>query len=410
MNRQRIVVVDDEPSMLRLLQRLLTPLDQEVLAAGNAERALQIAESAPVDLFISDLRMPGMDGLTLLERLRETGHDSAFILVTAFGELDAVLRARDGLRLSNFMVKPIHNHDKFLYDVNSALRQRELEVQNQRLIEKLGEANQTLESKVLQRTRELTETNIELSRVSAFRAEVLKVLAHELRTPMAILKGYMDIRFGDPGAVTDHPARVMRRTLDRMQSIVDHAVQLRRGTESASFALTLDSVDPQELCLRAVTHIQPLVAPRGIEVTFDAYAVPRCTWDAGRVESVVEELLTNAARNTPDGRPIQVFLRAQAGQVQIRVQDEGDGIPAEERERVFEPFVTLGPVEKHQSGQFAHRAQGTGLGLAAVKLWVELHGGSVKVLGNENGPGSTFVVNLPQTPAGFGAITAADGR
>jgi signal transduction histidine kinase len=407
-NRHRIVVVDDEPGMQRLLQRLLTPLNQEVLVAGDAESALRIANSAPVDLFVSDLRMPGMDGLALLERLRETGHDSAFILVTAFGELDAVLRARDDLRLSNFMVKPIHNHDKFLYDVNSALRQRELEVQNRSLIRELEEANQTLESKVLQRTRELTEKNVELARLSNFRADVLKVLSHELRTPMAILKGYMDIRFGDAAAGQDQPARVMRRTLERMQSVVDHAVQLRRGSESASFALALGPVDPRELCSRAVTHIQPLVANRKIEIALEEHAVPHCTWDAHRVESILEELLTNAARNTPDGSKIQVALRAAGGHVEIRVRDRGEGIPEEDRERVFEPFVTLGPAERHQSGQFAHRAQGTGLGLAVVKLWVELHGGRVTVQPNEDGVGSTFVVSLPQTSATYPSIKASE--
>jgi CheY-like chemotaxis protein len=306
MNRQRIVVVDDEPGMQRLLQRLLTPLGQEVLVTGDAESALKIAAQSPVDLFVSDLRMPGMDGLMLLERLRETGHDSAFILITAFGELDAVLRARDGLRLSNFMVKPIHNHDKFLYDVNSALRERELRVQNQRLFQELGEANQTLEFKVLQRTRELTGKNLELARLSNFRAEVLKVLSHELRTPMAILKGYMDLRFDEAASAQDQPARVMRRTLERMQAIVDHAVQLRRGTESASFALALSSIDPREICARAVTRIQPLVAARGIEILLDSHQLPHCAWDAQRVESIVEELLTNAVRNTPDGNTIVV--------------------------------------------------------------------------------------------------------
>jgi signal transduction histidine kinase len=92
--------------------------------------------------------------------------------------------------------------------------------------------------------------------------------------------------------------------------------------------------------------------------------------------------------------------------VEIRVSDRGVGIPPDQQERVFEPFVTLGPADRHQSGQFSHGAQGSGLGLAVVKLWVGLHGGTVQVRGNDGGAGTSVVVTLPRAPFGLREVTA----
>jgi signal transduction histidine kinase len=396
--KERIVVVDDEPSVRRLLARMLEPLGHEVLIATSAAEALAFAAQSPVDLVISDLKMPGMDGLTLLRHLREAGHDSAFILLTAFGELETVLGARDRYELSNFFVKPIFSRDKFLFDVISALSKRRLELENRRLIEALGAANQSLEQKVAERTQELIEKNAELTRLSNFRADALKVLTHELRTPVAILKGYLGLPPEGTAAGPHDLARAMRTAVNRVQEIVDQATQLRRALEPAPFQVTLREVRPAKLCAEVVERMRPLVAFRGITIELEAGPTPSCFWDARRIESVVEELLINAVRASQDGQAIQVRVRAAGETVEIAVKDQGVGIPAAERGRIFEPFVTLGPPELHQSGQFSFRAQGAGLGLAVTKLWVDLHGGELTVCDNGDEPGTTFLLRLPRHP------------
>jgi signal transduction histidine kinase len=392
--RERIVVVDDDAGMRRMLARMLEPLGHEVAIAESAAEALALAEQRPVDLVVSDLKMPGMDGLNLLRTLRERGHDSAFILVTAFGELDAVLSARDRYELSNFFVKPIFSQDKFLFDVITALRKRRLELENRRLIAALESANQSLERKVTERTQELSEKNLELTRLSNFRADVLKVLSHELRTPMAILKGHLGLSEG--GGERRQSTATMRTAVDRVQEIIDQALALKLGSEPASPEIAPREVDPAALVGEVVERISPLVAHRGITIAWEAGHVQRCRWDATRIGSVIEELLVNAVRASRDGQAIRVRIRPHGQSVEIAVSDQGVGIPPGERARIFEPFVTLGPAERHRSGQFTYRAQGAGLGLAVAKLWVDLHRGEIYVHGNEDGPGTTVVLRLPR--------------
>ena len=394
MERERIVVVDDDASLRRMLALMLKPLGHDVTIAETATEVLALAGQRPIDLVISDLKMPGMDGLTLLSSLRERQSDCAFILVTAFGDLDAVLAARERFELSNFVVKPIFSKDKFLFDVITALRKRRLELENRRLIAALESANQGLERNVTERTQELSEKNLELMRLSHFRADVLKVLSHELRTPMAILKGHLGLSEG--GGERRQSAGVIRAAADRVQEIIDQSLALTTGSEPASPEIVPRDVEPAALAGEVVERIRPLVAHRRIAIALEADKVPRCRWDATRIGSVVEELLINAVRASRDGQGIRVRIRAHGPSVEIAVSDQGVGIPPGDRARIFEPFVTLGPAEHHRSGQFTYRAQGAGLGLAVAKLWVDLHGGEIHVRQNDEGPGTTVVLRLPR--------------
>lgn len=407
--RERILIVDDDPGMRKMLQRVLAPLGHEIRVAEGGAQALEAAAREPVDLVLSDLKMPEMDGLTLLEKLRGQGSDAAFILLTAYGELDAVLSARDRFGLSNFFVKPIFSQDKFLFDVMTALAKRRLERENRRLLLALAAANQSLEEKVAERTRELIEKNAELQRASNFRAEVLKVLSHELRTPMAILQGYMGLRAAEPDADTSQAMRVMRHAVNRVQGIVDQAIQLKRGDEPAPFTVKMVEVDPNIPCSEAVGRIQPLVAFRNIQIQFTPDAPSVCRWDAQRIETVVEEVLINAVRASQDGALVLVKVRSRGGWVDISVRDEGVGIPEPERNRIFEPFVTLGSPDRHHSNQFGYRAQGAGLGLAVAKLWVDLHHGEFTVHDNAGDPGTTVVLSLPRDPESIASPTAIAG-
>jgi len=399
--RELILVVDDDPGMRRMLRRLLEPLGHEVLVAEGGMQALDLASRTPVDLVLSDLKMPELDGLALLQNLRERGNDAAFILLTAFGDLESIVDARDRYGLSNFFVKPIFSQDKFLFDIMTALAKRRLELENRVLLQALAKANQGLEEKVTERTRELSEKNSELERVSSFRAEVIKVLSHELRTPVAILKGYMGLETGGCESDASQAIRVMRHAVDRVQMIVDQATQLKRGAEPAPFTVSLSEVDPNSLCAEAVASLRPLVASRGIEIAFIPEAPSVCRWDARRIETVIEEVLINAVRASRDGQRVTVQVRSLDERVRVSVRDDGVGIPESERQRIFEPFVTLGPADRHHSGQFAFQAQGAGLGLAVAKLWMDLHHGELEVRANDGAPGTTVVLSLPRQPHGL---------
>ena len=396
MDKSRILIVDDEAPMRRYLVRLLSPLNHDLVVAEDGVSGLEAARAAPMDLVISDLKMPRMDGLTFLENLRREGNDAAFILLTAYSDLSTVLAARDRFNIANFLVKPIHNQDQFLFDVDAAITRRHLEMQNRELMQALTRANAELEDKVQARTQELTDKNVELAKLSQFRGEVLRVLSHELRTPLAIMGGYLGLQGNGLEEGRPKHSKMMTAALGRVQRIVDKSIQQIRESEITRFDLDLEPVDPGRLCEEVAERLNLLLAPREVGIEVLAEAVGDCRWDRSRVESIIEELLTNAARASKDKSAIRLTVADEGPSVVIAVVDQGRGIARKDLQRIFEPFVTLGRVDRHTSGMFGYRAQGVGLGLSIAKTLAELQHGELEAQPNRDGNGTTFRLRLPK--------------
>ncbi|MDH4249530.1 MAG: hybrid sensor histidine kinase/response regulator [Deltaproteobacteria bacterium] len=398
-----ILIVDDDPALLPLLKRFIEPMGHALTVAEDGQAALDLCLQKSFDLIISDLQMPRMDGLTLLKRIREEGQDCAFIILTGFADLPQALQAREKFHISNFLVKPIQNLAQFQFEVDSALSRRRLEQENLKLVNTLRTVNEELEQKVRERTRELELKNRELEELSRFRADVLKVLGHELRTPLAILNGY--IHLSQQGALpVESMAHQLGASVNRLRAIVDNAMAHLQQSGPAGFILDLKPVDPVELCRGVVDRFSPLLVQRQvrIELIHDTN-VRECLWDKEKVEVMIEELLINAVRATPDQSRVTLSLERTRDAIAIRVRDLGAGIPAGESERIFEPFVTLGRVDHHKSGLLDQGAQGVGIGLPTARMWAELHQGTLAVDPAGKTPGATLLCLLPTQSRDAGA-------
>jgi signal transduction histidine kinase len=400
MSASKILIVDDELSIRIMLTRMIEPLKHEVYCAEDGAMAMDLVRQADIDLVISDLMMPRMTGLDLLAQMRREGFDSAFIVLTGYGDLPQALAAREQYNISNFLVKPIHNMDQFLFDVESALLRRRLERDNRRLLERLQETNAGLEEKVSERTRELEAKNEELRRVSKFRADALKVLGHELRTPLAILSGYHTLAAGGAEADSREHYASMGASIGRLQEIVDKALLLLKADEATEFPLDVQELMPSSLCREVVERIRPFVAERRLEIDPPARcAKPApCLWDREKMEEVVEELLINAIRASVDGSRIDIGLKNEGDWLELTVTDRGVGVPQGKHEVIFEPFVTLRTAEHHSSGLFEFGAEGVGIGLSTARMWVALHGGTITAEPNVGQPGTTLRVRMPRRP------------
>jgi signal transduction histidine kinase len=404
MTRRKILIVDDDQYVRVLLARMVEPLHHDVQVAEHGQAALDLAIQTPFDLIMTDWKMPVMDGLALIENLRARAIDSAVILLTAHADLERVLEAGRRLNISSFLIKPIHSLEQLHFDIQAAISRRELERENRGLMHSLRDANTRLEERIAERTRELAKTNEELNRISQFRADVLKILGHELQTPLAILQGYLQLAGSATGGESGAYLGQMERSVVRLERIARKAMLLAKPTGNAQFPILTERVDPAALCQAVIDRLKPLVRHRGIRLALAADApASECWWDAERVEYIVEELLVNAVRATQDGGSIDVRLAGGDGVVTIRVVDEGIGIGESERQRVFEPFVTLGAPEHHSSGQFEFRAQGLGIGLPAARMLAELHAGSLVSAANPSGRGCIFTLSLRQRTESTGA-------
>ncbi len=249
---------------------------------------------------------------------------------------------------------------------------------------------------VTERTMELVQKNQELGRLSNFRGEVLQVLGHELRTPLAILAGYHHLNL-QAMSYKDTPIAIsMGESIERLQQKVERSLELLRGSGRTRFPLNVEEINPAELARGVADRLSPLIRHREVEITCGQEGPPGpCHWDRDKTEAVLEELLVNAVRASPDHSRVVIRISSGEGVVEIQVTDQGRGIPEEQLEHVFEPFITLGDPIHHSSGTFEQGAKGIGIGLSTARMWVQLQQGTITARNNSGGPGCTLVVRLP---------------
>jgi len=202
--RPTLLLVDDEPSILSALRRLFRPQGYRILAAESGAAALDLVANDTVDLVISDMRMPGMDGAQFLEKLRHLQPHAVRILLTGYADISSTIAAINGGEIHRYIAKPWDDNDILLV-VREALARRDLELRNrelteltQRQNEELRGLNSTLEDRVRQRTAEIEQIN-----------DMLNVAYAELKSnfmlSMQIFAGLMELRHN---GMSGHSRRV----------------------------------------------------------------------------------------------------------------------------------------------------------------------------------------------------------
>ncbi len=238
--------------------------------------------------------------------------------------------------------------------------------------------------------RKLLVSEAQLLEADRRKNEFLAMLAHELRNPLASIINIAPIlgrRAYEPSTVRQMSG-VLLRQASHLARLVDDLLDVARITRG-KIALRPQSLDVQEVIEHALDVARPLIAARQQSVTFDPPPQPlKVDGDPVRLTQVIGNLLSNAAKFSPDGARIQVSAAQVDGAVQIGVRDEGAGIDAHILPHVFDLFV--------QGDQSLDRSQGgLGIGLTVAKRLVELHGGRIEVRSAGEGRGSEFMIVLP---------------
>jgi PAS domain S-box-containing protein len=241
-------------------------------------------------------------------------------------------------------------------------------------------------------TRDLTERRkIELLSGEAQRVnEFLAMLGHELRNPLAPIRNAVAVLNSgtpDPSSVT-WASTMIDRQVAHLSRIVDDLLDMSR-VSSGKITMQRETLDMGALVGRAVESARSLFTEKRQRLDVRLPPSPlRVVGDATRLSQVTLNLLTNAHKYTPEGGRVEVILERDGRCAQLRVADDGIGIPGDLLPRVFDLFV--------QGERSLDRAQGgLGLGLALVKKLVEMHGGSVSAASHGQDRGSTFFVRLP---------------
>lgn len=266
-----------------------------------------------------------------------------------------------------------------------------------------------LERTLREQNVQLLAANAELRRLDEAKSAFVSIAAHELRTPLASVTGYIEMLLdGDAGPLNAQQGdylRVVESSAERLLRLTRDLLDVAR-LESGRLELVLQPTDLGALVAGAIAEQRPQLEARGQVINLVVPpALPLALVDRGRTVQVVANLIGNASKFSPPGAPIRVLLEADAepGYLRLTVEDAGPGIPPEERAHLFRPFAR--GASALRSGQ-----QGSGLGLYITKSLVELHGGQISIR-SEAGAGATFSLTLPEVEplAGPAATADADG-
>jgi len=220
-------------------------------------------------------------------------------------------------------------------------------------------------------------------------------IAHELRTPLSIIVGPLDAV--DEGVLPANAQTIgiMRDEAMRLSRLIEDLRTLSLA-DAGELSLARTPAEPGALLQRSAFAYQPAAQAAGIELAVEAPPdLPPVSVDAERMAQVLGNLLENALLHVPRGGRIVLAARPAADGVELRVQDDGPGIPPEDLELVFERLYRSDASRQRYAG-------GSGLGLAIAKSIVEAHGGSIQA---ESAPeaGTTIVVTLPVGASGAGS-------
>ncbi|GAA5786168.1 hybrid sensor histidine kinase/response regulator [Chitiniphilus shinanonensis] len=383
----RLLLVDDLPENLAALEALIGRDDLELHKADSGTQALELLLTNDFALAILDVQMPGMDGFELAEFMRGTERTKhiPIVFVSACGqELNYAFKGYETGAV-DFLHKPLDVHavrSKVNVFVDLYRQKRTLS----RQLRALQEAQ--LEQEMLM--AELQKTQAELQLAIRNRDDFLSAAAHELKTPLNVLKLHAQMRerhlkHGDLSAFSgDKFAKMVARESRLVETLVrqiDDMLDISR-IRTGKLYLRPSEFDLGEVVEDIVGQFAEQLAATGNELQLHIARGIVGRWDQFRLEQVLANLITNALRYAP-GKPLRVDVTPQPDGARIAVRDQGPGIPAEHQQRIFQQF------EQANAG-----VSGLGLGLYISKQIVEAHGGQIHVQSTP-GQGATFYVELP---------------
>jgi signal transduction histidine kinase len=241
-------------------------------------------------------------------------------------------------------------------------------------------------------TLTFNQMSTDLARATHARRQMTADIAHDLRTPLQVIGGYIDAMVEGDLQPTRERLQTVYAEIEHLQHLVADLRTLSRA-DAGELPLNRQSVHPHELLSRVAATYANQAAQREIALTTSvAPNLPPLIIDEDRMRQVLGNLLSNALRHTPEGGHIALTATRDEAGVCLTVQDSGAGIAAEDLPYVFERFYRADRARQDEAGA-------SGLGLAIARALVELHGGSITAVSAGIGAGAAFVVTLPASRA-----------
>ena len=361
-----ILNVDDTEAARYAKTRILTRAGFRVIEAGNGMDALDMAEAHQPMLVLLDVKLPDINGFEVCRRIKANrATQTVLVLQTSasyIGTADKI-RALEG-GADNYLFEPIEA-EELVANVRALLRLSRVE-------------------------RALRENDRRKN-------EFLAMLAHELRNPLGPIRSAVELlNYLEPNAseMQQTARQTILRQTDHMVRLIDDLLDVARISQG-KISLRLEEVGIQAVIHAALESARSAVDRYQHELVVELPEHDiKLMGDSVRLSQVVSNLITNAAKYTPQRGKLSVAACQEGDEVVIRVQDNGIGLAPEEARSIFQLF--------RQAGHLPDRMQdGLGIGLALVKALVEMHQGRIQVSSAGKDLGSTFEIRLPAKAGGF---------
>ncbi|MCB9331107.1 MAG: response regulator [Lewinellaceae bacterium] len=369
-----ILVVDDQPMFERLIRNLFRDQIEDgrydfVFALNGIEALDALSKNNKIDMVLSDINMPQMDGLTFLGKVHELRPTLKVIMVSAYGDMANIRRAMN-FGAYDFIPKPIEFED--------------LEATIQKTLK------ETALLKQAEQAKELADQNQQLQEIDALKSQFFTNISHEFRTPLTVISGMADQILENENKWPKNEGLTIRRNSNILLDLVNQILDLRK-LESGTIAPALIQSD-------IIAYLRYLAEPfiyfaerkdirLHIQSDTDKLVLD---YDPEKLLRIVSNLLSNAIKFTHAGGNIWLQVQHTPSQVSIVVKDSGTGIPAEFLSKIFDRYFQVIPAEP--SNRMS--VEGTGIGLALVKRLTQLLDWEISVE-SEEGHGATFKLQLP---------------
>jgi len=370
-----ILVIDDEHDILDVMVIILKDQGYQVSTASDGRTGLDLCREETPHILITDIRMPGMNGIEVLEAVKQIDSDIEVIVCTAFADMELAIQALQ-LDASDFITKPVSAHT-----LNLALTRAKERFSSRK---KLQDYARFLEQQAADQAQILHQDKMmSLGRLAAS-------VVHEINNPLSGILNYIRLmsKTVNKGSLTEDQLEKFKQYLnlvetetDRCSRIVSNLLAFSRKSPP-----TMQEVDVYEIiekCTALSQHKLTLSSIR-LNVIVPSY-LPMIQADANQLQQCLINLVFNAIDAMPHGGKLQLRCQYQAekSELAIAVTDTGTGISSDALAHIYEPFYTT-----KQEGH------GVGLGLSTVYGIIERHNGRIEV-DSHPGQGTTFTITLP---------------
>lgn len=391
--KHNILYIDDEANNLLVFKNVFFR-HYNVFTAQSGQEGLNILDREDIHVVITDQKMPGMTGVEFLEKAIEQHPNVVRMVLTAYSDIDLIMRAINRCGIYQYILKPWDNR-QLKITIDNAIQKYELSSENKSLIRSLEEANKALEAKVAARTAELASQNEELTQLNAVKDKLFSILSHDLKMPTAALNVLLDllIHFNEQMDAqkllefSQKSKRYVQHVIDLMDNLLSWSM-----SQTGTLKINNQKVEISEI-LKELEGIFSFIASQKNQII--EFSSPKdaivLNCDKDITLLILRNLISNAIKFTNDAGKILVTVEPNGAHYTLKVVDEGVGISQD-----IIDDISMGIFPESSIG--TKEEKGVGLGLKLCQEFAQLQAGDLNI-SSKPGKGTTVSLSLPKAIA-----------